>query len=209
MPSPTQNAFMDRIRQMMFRGPVRSPEPQGPDYNEQPSANEAVQIPVGLDGNPIFRPSASLRTSETQTIDWQRIAEQVRVGEHGLGRGNAIEGVDPAFNEWRYAQQAPESVAQRERYLSRDTLQQARDRLMAGNGFYELPNLNHRGIKEAGVRYKGMKCTVLPVISLKAGQVEYCKGSPEPANGTQRIEFEKYAMERIIEWGKKNTQAFK
>lgn len=218
-PRPTGSNAMpwnERLRSL-FRGELRAPEPARPDYNEQPSADEAVRIPVGLDGNPIFRPSASLRTSETQTIDWQRIAEQVQRGEHRLDR--ARDGVDHAFDAWRYAQQAPQPS---ERSRARERLRYAAERLRSGvvstpwheapewlshrkNELVELPYIMEYGsVCESLLRWEGSEYVVLPTISLKTGQVEYKKGSPEPQNGKERTECEEFAMKEIRKWEAEN-----
>lgn len=200
MPSQTQNNFMDLMRQMTFRGPVHWQDPA-------PEPDNTVEIPVGPDYNQYLFENVSINSVQSQHFRLPTDEEREAI--------QRIESVYPHLiasqQDVIYWQRIAEQFQRGEHRLGRDQnpWTMYSETIEPADEFYELPNLNHRGIKEAGVRYKGVECTVLPVISLKSGQVEYCKGSPEPANGTERLEFEKYAMEKIIEWGKKNTQAFK
>lgn len=217
MPSPTQNTFIDRIRQIMFQ-PIRNqaPEPVRPDYNESPSADEAIQIRVDADYSEHLRSIASMAASPA-VIDWAAIGQRSREIHDRIARDQA--------DLMRY--QAQESVARRERYLSRTTLEQVRDRLMAGNiwhhphthrgapetiwfdeeykkdGFYLQGPMEPGGAIEAQVKKAGITCIVLPSISLESGQVEYRKHSVEPTNGAQRTEFEEFAMAEIRNWARK------
>ena len=247
MPSPTQNAFMDRMRQMMFR-PIRNraPEPARPDYNEHPSAGETAQIPVEDDYNPflfqnvnandiqpsVFRHTAereqAIRDSAWERFQQSRSAQQAQShdGWYGhLRHGQTPESVARRSQSadhsdaWRYAQQAPQPS---ERTLTRERLRYAAERLRSGvvstpwheapewfshrrNELVELPYVMEYGsVCECLLRWEGDEYIVLPTISLKTGQVEYKKGSPEPQNGKERTECEEFAMKEIRKWAAEN-----
>lgn len=221
MPSPTQNTFMDRMRQMMFRL-IRNqaPEPARPDYNEQPSADESVQIPVGPDYSPFL--FQNVNVNDIQPSVFRHAVEQEQaVRDSAWERFQQSRSAQQAQSHDGWYVQMPESTAQRQ------ARQHALDRERAmrtpqgatwtfideqvpewlahrKDGFYLQDPMENGGAIEATVKKAGITCIVLPTISVESGQVEYRKHSAEPTNGAQRTEFEEFAMKEIRKWAAEN-----
>lgn len=187
---------------MQFRGPLRGPVAPEPhlyiDDSIPPRESQPFQI----------TPEIRRRAMEMANQERQERENQLRAMMSTWNPTSPIPHPSShvamtslGANDWsdlRSAEQIRDQIrlyAQSQAVKRRSTLP---------DEFIELPWCQPHSMPEAGVRFEGLECVVLPLKSIETNRVEYKPDSPEPQNGNERLKFEAFAMKKIKEWAALN-----